>query len=222
MLRLAQRLLLAIMVLALAAPAALASDSEYRVGPPRYARGWMHVRSGLSFADGAVLDDGNLGLDSNGDVGLLLGVGAHWRTSRIDLGVIFESLSSWAFSGLERDNRVGPQFRVSADLRWRYIEDTWGALYLRLTPGISAFSHADPLRFQVSELVGGDLDSVDQHNVGFSLGFAFGVLVYLDERVALAVDLDVISASTSLDTDQGEVDLDMVRGILGVSVEWRL
>ena len=214
--------LAALMVIGLASPAALASESEYRVGPPRYARGWMHVRTGLTFADSLILDDGNLGLDSNGDVAMVLGIGAHWRTSRIDLGVIFESMSSWAFAGLERDNRVGSQFRVAADLRWRYIEDTWGALFMRLTPGIATFSHADPLRFQVSELIGGDLDSVDQHNVGFSLGFDFGVLMYLDERLALSVDLDVVSAMTSLDTDQGEVDMDMVRGIFGVSLEWRL
>lgn len=199
-----------------------AAEPEGYFGPPRYARGWMHVRTGLTFSDTLVIDDGSLGLESNGDPGFVLGLGAHWRTSRIDLGLLFESTTSYAFTGLERANRVGAQFRVAADLRWRYIEDHWGALFLRLTPGISALSHADPLRFQVAELMGGDLAGVDQHNVGFSLGFDFGVLVYLDERLAVSIDLDVVSAMTSIDTDQGEVDLDMVRGIFGVGLEWRL
>lgn len=198
------------------------ADTGFTIGPPRYARGWMHVRTGITFADALTLDDTALGLQTNGDPALVLGVGAHWRTSRIDLGLTFESISSFAFAGLERDNRVGAQFRVAADLRWRYIEDHWGALFLRLTPGMSILAHADPMRFQVSELVGGDLASVDQHNVGFSFGFDFGVLIYLEERLALAIDLDVISAMTSIDTDQGEVDLDMVRGIFGLSLEWRM
>lgn len=203
-------------------PAAFASEPSYLVGPPRYARGWMHVRAGITFADNLLLDTTGLALESNGDPSMVLGVGAHWRTSRIDLGVLFESTSSYAFAGLARDNRVGAQFRVAADLRWRYIEDHWGALFLRLTPGITAFSHADPLRFQVASLLATDLDGVDQHNVGFSLGFDFGVLVYLDERFALAIDLDVVSAMTSIDTDAREVDLDVVRGIFGISLEWRL
>jgi len=202
--------------------AAQASDPAFSIGSPRYARAWMHLRTGITFADNLILGSGALGLESNGDPALVLGVGAHWRTSRIDLGVLFESTSSYAFAGLERDNRVGPQFRVAANLRWRYIEDNWGALFLRITPGLTAFSHSDPLRFQVSELLGTNLESVDQHNVGFSLGVDFGVLVYLDERFALAIDVDLVSAMTSLDTDGGEVDLDMVRGIFGITVEWRL
>ena len=202
--------------------AAFASDSGFSVGPPRYARGWMHVRTGITFSDNLTLDNFGIGLASNGDPAFVLGVGAHWRTSRIDLGILFEATSSYAFAGLERVNRIGSQFRAAADLRWRYIEDSWGALFLRITPGISALAHADPLRLQVANLRGTDIESVDQHNVGFSLGFDFGVLVYLDERFALAIDLDVVSAMVSLDTDAGEVDLDMVRGIFGIAIEWRL
>jgi hypothetical protein len=88
---------------------------------------------------------------------------------------------------------------------------------------MAILSHADPLRFQVAELVGGDLESVDQHNIGFSLGFDFGVLIYLSERFAIGVDLDIVSAMTSLDSGSGgEIDLDMVRGIFAVSAEWRM
>lgn len=213
--------LVLLLVLLVAAPPALAND-PMRLGPPRYARGWMHVRTGITFADSLIIDDGSLGLESNGDPGLVLGIGAHWRTSRVDLGVLFEAISSYAFAGLARDNRVGAQFRVAADLRWRYIEDHWGALFLRLTPGLSGLAHADPLRFQVAELTGEGLDDVDQHNVGFSLGFDFGVLIYLDERLAIAVDLDVVSAMTSIDAGPTEVDLDVVRGIFGLSLEWRM
>ncbi len=43
-------------------------------------------------------------------------------------------------------------------------------------------------------------------------------MIYLSERLAVAVDRDIVSAMSSIDTDQGEVDLDMVRGIFGVGV----
>lgn len=200
---------------------ALALESDMHLGAPRYGKPWMHLRVGMTFADNLAIDDDQLGLASNGDPAMVFGIGAHWRTSRIDFGLLFEGMSSYGFAGAE-NNRVGAQFRAAADLRWRYIEDFWGALFLRLTPGISALSHADPLRFQVATLTETDIEGVDQYNVGFSLGFAFGVLIYLEERLALSIDLDVISTMTSIDTDGGEVDLDMVRGLFALSLEWRL
>ena len=200
---------------------ALTLESDLRLGAPRYGTPWMHLRVGMTFADNLAINDTDLGLTSNGDPAMVFGIGAHWRTSRFDFGLLFEAMSSYGFTGAE-NNRVGAQFRAAADLRWRYIEDFWGSLFLRLTPGLTALAHADPLRFQVATLTETDIEGVDQHNVGFSLGFAFGVLIYLEDSLALSIDLDVISMMTSLDTDGGEVDLDMVRGLFALSLEWRL
>lgn len=187
--------------------------------PPESASGWLQIRTGLSFADTLTLDS-FIGLESNGDPGFVLGIGAHWRTSRLDFGAIFESLASWSFPGVSRDQRVGGQFRAAAHLRWRYIEDAWGALYIALSPGIMAFDHSPQVRFQAAQTVGAS--TTDRHTLGFSMGFDFGLLFYLTDELALALNLDVMTCTTSLDTDVGPIDLDMVRGLFTVGLEWRL
>ncbi len=194
---------------------------EGRVGPPG-SGGWLQIRSGVTFADSLTLNATDVGLTTTGDPGLVLGVGAHWRTSRLDFGALFESASSWRFASVSRDDRVGSQFRVAANLRWRYIEDTWGSLYLALSPGLTVHSHSPQLRFQVSQLDGSPEASVDTHTLGFSFGFDFGVLIYLSDVLGLALHLDLVTSSSALATESGEVDVDMVRGIFAVGLEWRI
>lgn len=207
---------------AFVALALITSSSIARAdGPPDSGAGWLQLRTGATFADAATIDS-FVGLESNGDPAMVLGIGAHWRTSRLDFGAIFESYSSWSFTGVARDQRVGAQFRAAALLRWRYIEDTWGSLYLGLTPGLVVFDHAAPMRFQVAQSIGVSDRTVDEHSLGFSFGFDFGVLVYLTDEVALALHLDVITSNTSLATEGGDVDLGMVRGLFAVGLEWRM
>lgn len=203
------------------ATALLTSSSSRAEGPPESGAGWLQLRTGATFADAATIDS-FVGLESNGDPAMVLGLGAHWRTSRLDFGAIFESYSSWSFTGVARDQRVGAQFRAAAMLRWRYIEDTWGSLYLALTPGLVVFDHAAPMRFQVAQSIGASDRTVDEHSLGFSFGFDFGALIYLTEEVALALHLDVITSNTSLATEGGDVDLGMVRGLFAVGLEWRM
>lgn len=209
-------------LVALSLMGASARASDPHLSAPESGAGWLQLRTGLTFADALTLDEFALGLESGGDPGLVLGIGVHWRTTRLDFGAIFESASSWSFPGVSRDNRVGAQFRLAANLRWRYIEDHWGALYLALTPGLAVLSHAPPLRFQAAQLSGSPEGSVDTHTLGFTFGFDFGVLIYLSDELALALHLDLVTSSTALDTDRGEVDLDMVRGIFAVGLEWRM
>lgn len=207
---------------ALVALATLVSVSTSRAeGPPESGAGWLQVRTGVTFADAATIDS-FIGLEGDGDPAMVFGVGAHWRTSRLDFGAIFESFASWSFSGVSREQRVGAQFRAAALLRWRYIEDTWGSLYLALTPGLVAFDHTAPMRFQVAQSIGASDRTVDEHTIGFSFGFDFGALIYLTEEVALALHLDVITSNTALATEGGDVDLGMVRGLFAVGLEWRM
>lgn len=202
--------------------ATLASAPTARAdGPPESGAGWLQVRTGVTFADAATID-GFIGLEGNGDPTMVFGLGAHWRTSRLDFGAIFESYSSWSFTGVARDQRVGAQFRAAALLRWRYIEDTWGSLYLALTPGLVVFDHAEPMRFQVAQSIGASDRTVDEHSLGFSFGFDFGALVYLTEELGLALHLDVVTSNTALATEGGDVDLGMVRGLFAVGLEWRM
>ena len=198
------------------------SDSSARAdGPPESGSGWLQLRTGATFADAATIDS-FVGLESNGDPAMVLGLGVHWRTSRLDFGAIFESHSSWSFTGVGRDQRVGAQFRAAAHLRWRYIEDTWGSLYLALTPGLVVFDHAEPMRFQVAQSIGASDRTVDEHSIGFSFGFDFGALFYMSEDLAFSLHLDVVTSNTSLATDGGDVDLGMVRGLFAVGIEWRM
>src|SRR5690349_11132618 len=44
-------LLVPLMCATVLSTAALAADPTLSIGPPRYARGWMHVRTGITFAD---------------------------------------------------------------------------------------------------------------------------------------------------------------------------
>jgi len=194
---------------------------EGLVEPPG-SGGWLQIRSGVTFADSLTLNDFALGLTSDGDPALVLGVGAHWRTSRLDFGALFETASSWAFPSISRDDRVGSQFRLAANLRWRYIEDTWGSLYLALSPGLAVLAHTPQLRFRASQLDGSSEASVDTHTLGFSFGFDFGVLIYLSDSLALALHLDLVTSSSALGTERGEVDMVMVRGIFAVGLEWRI
>lgn len=199
------------------APTARADDFY----PPEAGAGWLQLRTGFSFADTATLD-GFVGLETSGDPAMVLGIGAHWRTSRLDFGAIFESMSSFSFPGVSRDQRVGSQFRAAAHLRWRYIEDTWGALYLALSPGVIVFDHAPALRFQASQTLGASDSTVDRHTLGFSFGFDFGVLIYISEDLAAALHLDVITSNTALNTEFGDVELDMIRGLFAAGLEWRM
>ena len=211
-------------VLAAGSASAPAHASDYfddENGPPPYGDGWLQLEAGLTFTDVALLDDDSA-LDSVGTPAFVIAIGAIWRTAVLDLGVRVEALGSFQFQGLQRDDRVGPQFRAVANLRWRYVEDDWGALFLRLTPGVAVLNHADPLRFQASQLAGGNFDKVDRYNLGFTLGFDFGVLVYLSNTIALVFDMDLVSVTTSLGTSERDVDLTMIRGVFTAGLEWRM
>lgn len=205
--------------------AARASSEDPLYAPmrsPPSSTGWVHVHTGLTFADSLTLGQSLVMLQGAGAPGMSIGVGAHWRTSRIDLGVMAEALSSFYFRVVEKDFQTGGEFRAAANLRWRYIEDSWGALYMRLTPGLMVFRHSDPIRNQVAAVDGSQLASVDTHSVGFSLGFGFGVAIYLSDETALTVDLDIVSATSTLATQGGEVDYGLVRGVFAAGFEWRM
>ncbi|MCC6622288.1 MAG: hypothetical protein IT385_13580 [Deltaproteobacteria bacterium] len=203
---------------AVAAPSVLYDVSR----PPPASTGWIRVHTGLTFADTLTLADNSAQLDGEGAPGMVLGVGAHWRTTRIDLGVLFESSSSFYFKQIAQEFPTGGQFRATANLRWRYIEDAWGALFMRLTPGLMVFRHADAVRQQVALLDGSSMPGVDTHSVGFSLGFDFGLLIYINDDVALSFDLDIVSGTTTLGTSRGEIDFGLVRGFFTAGVEIRM
>ncbi len=209
---------------ALAAPrAATAADGASAASSGRIAAGsgWLSVRTGLSFGDLISLDD-VVAIQAKRDAGASFGVGFHYRTARLDLGVDVEHLGSFRFAGVDRLERTGGQFRAVANVRWRYVDAGWGALFLRLAPGLMVYSHADALRAEAGKIGGGAADDVDAHTLGFTLGFDFGGLITLSDRVALAAHLDIVTGTTRLGARDGDVDYTLLRGLFSLGIEWRM
>lgn len=220
-------LVLALLLVSGMVGGARAQESFYKVKqPPPAGTGWTYANVGFTFADNITLDDLGKQFQGDGPPGMVLGVGAYWRTSRIDLGVLFQGISSFYFDGVTKTFHTGAQFRAAANLRWRYIEDSWGALFMRLTPGLMVFNHSARMREEAGFLRGlaidNDATGIDQHSVGFSLGFDFGLMFYITDSLALTVDLDLVSGTSSIATPGGEVDFGLVRGLITASIEWRM
>lgn len=207
--------------LSLPSPAAAAPDAAARAGGVPSSTGWLDLRLGLSFADSMILGD-QLRLTSSGGPAEIFGVGATYRTPRLDLGLLLEGLGSFSFEAASGDSRTGSQLRVAASLRWRYVEEPWGALFVRLSPGLIAFAHADALRGQAAELVGRTLREADRNGVGWTIGVDFGVLLYLSPALALSIHLDLVTGATALDVGADSVDLVLTRGLVTAGLEWRM
>jgi len=183
--------------------------------------GWIEVRAGLTFGDNILLDQ-SVSLPCEDAPGPAFAVGAHYRVSRYDLGLSVESLGSFGFAGLERTNRSGSQLRVAAKLRWRYVEEPWGALFIRLSPGFTAFAHSDELRVQAGRLRNASLAQTEARTFGFSLGFDFGMMMYLSQHIVLAAHVELLTANTTLNVRDDAVDYSVVRGIFAIGLEVRM
>lgn len=220
-------MVLAALAVGASPPAHALADVATDDGVPT-AGGWVSAWFGLSFGDTVLLaNDGATDartLDGTSEAPVF-GVAVHYRTSRLDLGVVLEGLGSGRFAGLERDHRLGSQFRVAPNLRWRYLDEPWGALFVRLAPGLMIFGHSDALRGQATALAGGDVlsfEQADEFSLGFSLGLDFGALVYLSRRVALSFQLNVLTNTTSLEALGTDVSYTAIRGLFTVGLEWRM
>jgi len=190
--------------------------------------GWISAWTGLSFGDTILLGDAeqtNAVTLDGGTEAPIFGIDVHYRTSRLDLGVILEGLGSGRFDGLTLTHRIGSQFRVAAQLRWRYLDEGWGALFTSLSPGLMIFGHSDALRGQVTELAGGDVlgfEEADEFSLGFTLGLDFGALVYLSDRLALSFELAVLTNTTSVSARGQDISYTAVRGVFTAGLEWRM
>ncbi|TNF32319.1 MAG: hypothetical protein EP329_10620 [Deltaproteobacteria bacterium] len=204
------------------------SGTAHAARAPADGDGWLSAWSGLSFGDTIVLGNADatdaVTLNGGGEAPLF-GIDAHYRTTRLDLGVILEGLGSGRFDGLELTHRIGSQFRVAANLRWRFVDEAWGALFVSLAPGMMIFGHSDALRGQVVQLTGGDVlgfEEADEFSLGFTLGLDFGGLVYLSERLALSFKLAILTNTTSIKARDQDVSYTAVRGTFTAGLEWRM
>jgi len=206
-----------------AVPAADQASGERHV---RSGDGWLSAWTGVSFGDTVVLGNGSGAASLAGrSEAPVFGIDAYYRTSRLDLGLLFEALGSSRFTGLAGDNRIGSHFRVAASLRWRYLDAPWGALFVRLSPGLSVLGHSDALRAEVVGVTGGDATDfarADEFSLGFSLGLDAGALIYLSDRLALSLQVDVLTNTASVGAPGGSVAYAGFRGLFTVGLEWRM
>ncbi len=227
--RLARPLLaLALLAGAVAAPAPAAAYESVRVRWYESYRGlWLGFHAGVSFGSSVSVDDATLPDSDATDP--MFGLALHYRLRRFDLGLVIDNIGGGAFQGFDSDRPVGGMSRVAAMLRWRYLDEPWGGLYMRLSPGWMALSHSDHIRAEIARAAGrdnpnqlSDLEGIDTYNSAFTLGIDFGVLIHLWEGVAAFAELETVTASTTLRVDGQDIDYNLVVPIFALGIETRL
>ncbi|MCB9729451.1 MAG: hypothetical protein H6744_08885 [Deltaproteobacteria bacterium] len=204
---------LALALATLSAPAARA-----RTAPPT-GTAWVGVRTGLAFIDSVSIDASSV--ESTSDPAPLFGVGAFWRTRRLDVGAFVEHIGSGRYQRLASKARIGSQIRAAAALRWRYVEQPWGGMYARLTPGLAIIRHSDTFRLDTADSVGVELADMDVRSFGFSMSFDLGLEVYVNSRVAVSAEFSLINTVTRLRRGAEDLDYNRVRGVFVVGLELR-
>ena len=196
--------------------------------PPPGGNVWVEAHAGWAFSDVLALREAGdefgpkIEPETTDDGGLAFGVGVHWRARRFDLGGFVESIASGAFARLESSARFGSQVRFASMLRWRYVDEGWGGLYVRLTPGLGIFELSDPLRFEVSKISSAQqFQDVDDRVFGFTMGFKMGIHFYLADRFsALFLELGSVLGTASVLDGADQVSYTRTRGLLVVGLEW--
>lgn len=213
MLRATAALALASTCLCLAAPAAQARR------PPPHRTAWLDVRTGLAFADSVTVDSSSIGATS--DPAPLFGIGAHWRTRRLDVGAFVEHLGSGRYQRLASRARIGSQIRAAATLRWRYVEQPWGGMYARLSPGLAIIRHSDTFRLDTADSIGRSFEDIEVRTFGFTFSVEVGLSVYITQRVAAFGEFSIINTLARLRRSDEDLDYTRVRGAFVVGVEVR-
>lgn len=194
---------------------ALSGGGDGATGAPGDA-GWLSGRVGVGFLDTLQVD---LGEPTQGATSpVAIGVGLHYRTARFDVGGLFEGTAGQRHASASGEHPIGASFRAAGTLRWRYLDGPWGALYLRLAPAFMVLGHSE----HVGAFIEGETGAVDDHSLAFSLGADVGVLFYLDDRVALSLGVDLVTAATTVGTATRDVGYNTVRGLFTVGLEWRM
>lgn len=216
--------------LVLVAWVALAPVDAGALEPAPASTVWVSFHAGATFATGATLSTAGTAttLDSAGVPDAVMGLGVHYRTSRFDLGLLMSGVGGGAFrgDGDGRERRLGGMARVAALLRWRYLNDDWGALTLRVSPGVAFVSHSDSLRAEVAAAIGRrrtELDGVvDSHNTAFSIGIGFGLMLNLTRAILAYLEFETLTTATTLQEGASEVGYSTVQPSVMLGMEARL
>lgn len=216
----AGRLLLLLTLLAL--PGLAHADVTLTEDPGPERGFWVGVHGGATFGTNVTI--GNLTpLDSTDTADAAFGLSAYWRTTRFDIGAQVDSIGSGTFMGLSRERRIGSKTRVAALLRWRYLDESWGGLFMRLSPGWVALSHSDHIRSQVAVNLGREADQIggiDTYNGGFTFGVDFGFMVYFTRDFAALLEIEIVTSTATIQEGSEETDFAVVQPVFSIGIEF--
>lgn len=197
----------------------LASPGAAARTPPPTRSAWVDVRTGLAFADTVTIDSSSIGATS--DPAPIFGVGAHWRTNRLDVGAFVEHIGSGKYQRLASKARIGSQLRASATVRWRYVEQPWGGMYARLSPGLAIIRHSDTFRLDTADSIGRDFTDIEARSFGFTFSVEVGLNIYISQRAAAFAEFSVINTLSRLRRSDEDLDYNRVRGAFVFGIEVR-
>lgn len=189
--------------------------------PPR-GSGWIGVRSGVvvdTQIGGGILD-----ITTKTLLAPTFGVNVEYRLGRVDIGGVFEALGGTTFLLQNRRRRLGGQMRGAATLRWRFVEQNWGAFYSRLGIGWVGTRLTDGFRDALVEAQGDGTTRADvqQRAHGLAASSAVGVTIYPSKRVAAFIEAEITAEVFSMRIDGERSPLSVTRTSIAAGVLWRL
>jgi hypothetical protein len=136
----------------------------------------------------------------------------------VEAGLSVEHLGSGRYQRLDTTAEHGSQTSVYGDLRLRWLERSWGALYGVLGLGWSATHMSEALEFDLDNT--GISSDVERYQHGIVGVAGAGVIFNLRDDLMLRAGLSGRSWSPALNGDDGNPQFDRTRMVLSLGLEW--
>jgi hypothetical protein len=114
--------------------------------------------------------------------------------------------------------------RGAATLRWRFVDQSWGAFYSRLGIGWVGTRLTDGFRDAIVEAQGDGAQRSDvrQRAHGLAASTAVGITIYPTRRVAAFIEAEITAEIMSMRIDGERSPLAVTRTSIAAGVLWRL
>ncbi len=182
--------------------------------------GWLDVHGGLTVATQMLSAIQTEGVEPTPTP--TFGIGAYWRTRRVDLGVLVGHIAGTWYVDEAEVRRLHGSTRAAAILRWRFVHGSWGALYMRLSPGWGGFRFTEDLRETAAPASGSEATELRQGASGFSLGLATGLAIHFSRRHLAYLELESVNGFTTIEGGEERVPVSLSHTLLTAGVQWRL
>lgn len=152
-------------------------------------------------------------------------VGWVWRIADFDMGLSVTHAPGAHASTLDlegRPTRLGDQVGVLATLRYRYVEASWGGLYVILRPGLGVSMTTETLRGAIAlteAVLPGD---VARLGLGFTFQSATGFYTPLSRRLNFSIEAGAMGTIGVLEVGDDALPYERYRLRVQAGLEWRL